>query len=112
MARIRNDTAIRLIMRGIVRCRDEQGMTQQNLAELTGIGRTNLAMMESGAAGITIANLYAIAEALGVEARDLLPSMEEVKALRSVTVAGHTMDLTKSDIEGLLQQLGSGEEGE
>lgn len=53
-------------------------MTQDELATLTKYTRTSISNIETGKQVLTVSNLYKIAAALGVDARDLLPESDEV----------------------------------
>ena len=53
--------------------REEQGWTQDQLAEAVGVSRSAVAQWETGRAGQVTTNLTRVAEALGVGA---LPSIE------------------------------------
>ena len=45
--------------------RQQKGITQQGLSEATGIDQSSISRMENGKQGISLANLYQIAQALG-----------------------------------------------
>src|SRR5688572_19853943 len=47
--------------------RGRQGLTQQELATLAGIGRAHLALIEKGTRGLSETKLRAIAKALGIK---------------------------------------------
>ena len=47
------------------------GVTQEELADRSGMFRTYVSRIESGAANPTVTMLYAVAEALGVRVQDL-----------------------------------------
>lgn len=53
--------------------RDAKGWTQQHLASLAGISRSQLAMIETGTRPANTLRLRAIAKALGVSEPDLFP---------------------------------------
>ena len=53
--------------------RAQAGLTQEALAEASSVGTEHIQRMERGAANPTLATLYALADALQVEARALLP---------------------------------------
>ncbi len=56
----------------IKQLRAERGMTQEDLAEATGLFRTYMSRVEAGAANPTLSVLEAIAKALGVTPAGLL----------------------------------------
>lgn len=51
----------------------EKGLTQEQLASDVGISRTSLVNMEAGRQAISLVRLFAFADSLDVEAKDLLP---------------------------------------
>lgn len=53
--------------------RQQAQMTQELLAQGSGVGVQHIQRIERGAANPTLATLFAIADALSVTARDLLP---------------------------------------
>jgi transcriptional regulator with XRE-family HTH domain len=53
--------------------RKRKSITQEGLAELAHIDRAHMFRIESGKVSITLATLEAIAAALGVRPKDLLP---------------------------------------
>lgn len=52
--------------------RKEQQLTQEKLAELAGVHRTYIGMIERAEKNITLCNMEKIAKALRVEIKDLL----------------------------------------
>lgn len=50
-----------------------RGMTQEGLAETADLHRTYVGSVERGERNVSIDNIYALADALGVSARELLP---------------------------------------
>lgn len=52
--------------------RTEHGLTQEDLAERSGLFRTYMSRIESGAANPTLTMLYQIASAFAVDVRELL----------------------------------------
>lgn len=54
------------------------GWSQEMLAEKAGLDRTYIGRCEAGKQNATLKTIYSLAEALGVEATELLPSMVEV----------------------------------
>ena len=53
--------------------RKRKGITQEGLAERAHIDRAHMFRIESGKVSITLATLEAVAAALGVRPKDLLP---------------------------------------
>jgi transcriptional regulator with XRE-family HTH domain len=70
-----------LIGKHVVARRTERGKTQQEIAELVGISRQALSMIERGTQAPRWDTLYAIAQALHCEAWDLIPSLKQVRGL-------------------------------
>ncbi|MBA3511590.1 MAG: helix-turn-helix transcriptional regulator [Sphingomonas sp.] len=62
----------KLVGRNAARIRREKGMTQEQLAERSGLSQQYLSGLESGRRNPTIVTLYEIATALGVSHVDLL----------------------------------------
>ena len=56
----------------IRRLRSKKGITQDQLAELTGLNRVHLYRLENGRQSMTLNTLKIIADALGVRVRDLV----------------------------------------
>lgn len=52
--------------------RKERGISQEKLAELAGVHRTYIGMIERAEKNITLRNMEKIAKALDVEIKDLL----------------------------------------
>lgn len=55
----------------IAKLRKAKGLTQNDLADMTGIGQSTISRAEKGDDGATLGNFKAIAEALGVHLKDL-----------------------------------------
>jgi len=62
----------KLVGRNAARIRKEKGMTQERLAELSGLSQQYLSGLESGRRNPTIVTLYELATALGVSHVDLV----------------------------------------
>jgi len=56
----------------IRRLRSKKAITQDQLAELTGLNRVHLYRLENGRQSMTLNTLQIIADALGVRVRDLV----------------------------------------
>jgi len=57
----------------------KKGLTQERLAELVSLTRTSITNIEKGRQKLPINTLYVLANALGAEARDLLPDVRRNK---------------------------------
>jgi len=61
----------------IKRLRKERGLSQDVLSGLAGIGRSHLAMIESGRKNANVDTLWRIADALNIRLSQLLQMLEE-----------------------------------
>lgn len=68
------DTGRRVFGERIRALRQERGLSQERLAELAGVHRTYLSSLERGERNVSLDNIYAIADALGVPPADLFES--------------------------------------
>jgi transcriptional regulator with XRE-family HTH domain len=67
----------KLIGRNVKRIRQEKGLTQEQLAELSGFSQQYLSGLEQGRRNPTIVSLYELATALGVSHMELVRSAED-----------------------------------
>ena len=67
----------KLVGRNVKRIRQEKGLTQEQLAEISGFSRQYLSGLEQGRRNPTIVSLYELATALGVRHMELLRSAED-----------------------------------
>lgn len=68
----------KLVGRNIGRIRREKGLTQEQLAEISGFSQQYISGLEQGRRNPTVVTLYELATALGVGHLDLLsPSPDE-----------------------------------
>lgn len=102
---MRNEVLAKLLARNIRTKREELGRTQEEITELAGLSRTSLVNIESGLQGVTLSNLYALAEALGIDPRELLPNPDELEKARVLRVNGYNLVLTDDEIAELRAQL-------
>jgi transcriptional regulator with XRE-family HTH domain len=58
--------------------RGKQGMSQEKLADRAGLHRTQLSVIERGQSNVMVDTVVALAEALGVDAVELLVETDEV----------------------------------
>jgi len=56
----------------VQKIRKERNLSQEKLAELAGLHRTYIGMIERAEKNITLCNIEKIAKALGVDIKDLL----------------------------------------
>jgi transcriptional regulator with XRE-family HTH domain len=66
----------KLVGRNVKRVRQEKGLTQEQLAELSGFSQQYISGLEQGRRNPTIVSLYELATALGVSHMELVRSVE------------------------------------
>ena len=66
----------KLVGRNVKRIRQEKGLTQEQLAELSGFSQQYISGLEQGRRNPTIVSLYELATALGVSHMELVRSVE------------------------------------
>ncbi len=62
----------KLVGRNVKRVRQEKGLTQEQLAELSGFSQQYISGLEQGRRNPTIVSLYELATALGISHMDLV----------------------------------------
>ena len=62
------------------RLRSEAELTQEELAEAARLSRPSIVNIEAGRQGVTLATLYRLADALGLEPGQLLPALNAIEA--------------------------------
>jgi len=67
----------KLVGRNVKRIRQEKGLTQEQLAELSGFSQQYISGLEQGRRNPTIVSIYELATALGVSHMDLVRSAED-----------------------------------
>jgi transcriptional regulator with XRE-family HTH domain len=67
----------KLVGRNVKRIRQEKGLTQEQLSELSGFSQQYLSGLEQGRRNPTIVSLYELATALGVSHMELVRSAED-----------------------------------
>jgi transcriptional regulator with XRE-family HTH domain len=67
----------KLVGRNVKRIRQEKGLTQEHLAELSGFSQQYLSGLEQGRRNPTIVSLYELASALGVSHMELVRPTED-----------------------------------
>lgn len=81
---------IKLIREKIKKLREEQGLTQEQLAEKAGLCPKFIGCIERGTRGFSIETFFKIARALNVHPHMLTPSKEEIAgALKKQRLAPH-----------------------
>ncbi|MED9970663.1 MAG: helix-turn-helix transcriptional regulator [Ruminococcus sp.] len=55
------------VMRAIIKARQEQNLTQQELADRTGIDRSDISKLENGSANPSLRTLKRLADGLGMQ---------------------------------------------
>ena len=68
----------KLVGRNVKRVRQEKGLTQEQLAELSGFSQQYISGLEQGRRNPTVVSLYELATALGVSHMELMRSAEDV----------------------------------
>lgn len=69
------DTGRRVFGERVRALRQERGLSQERLAEMAGVHRTYLSSLERGERNVSLDNIHAIAEALGVSPAELFESI-------------------------------------
>lgn len=67
----------RLVGRNVRRIRAERGLTQEQLAEMTGFSQQYVSGLEQGHRNPTVVTLFELAQALGVTPAELITSDDE-----------------------------------
>ena len=91
-----SETLYELVGQNLARKRSEAKLTQTQLANLCGLTRGSIANIESGNQRPTLHTLWALADALKVDMRSLVPSSDEFLTRKA--------DTTKSIITGRLEK--------
>jgi transcriptional regulator with XRE-family HTH domain len=68
----RNSNAEKVLAYNVRRIRHEVGLSQEALADLAGLHRTYVSSVERGERNVGVANVFRLADALGVDPRELL----------------------------------------
>ena len=67
-----SENILEIFGRNVQKFRKEKQISQEKLAEMSGVHRTYVGMIERAEKNITLRNMEKIAKALGVEIEDLL----------------------------------------
>jgi transcriptional regulator with XRE-family HTH domain len=100
-------------MRELTRIRQERGLTQQGLADASGVNKATINQIEGGRRSPNVETLEKLADALGVELADLFPKAQAPLPLEELAASaqprgrfaakGHlTVSRTWEDIEASL----------
>lgn len=92
---IQSSTVLQHVGTNIRSLRDEQGLSQQDLADQAGVSRRTIAALETGLVNISLAKLDAIAVVLGVDFRTIV-SAPELKEQALVNVLAWQGDKEES----------------
>jgi transcriptional regulator with XRE-family HTH domain len=74
-----SDVHAKAVGRELAHARREAGLTQQQLAQRLGVGRSYIARVESGTDNLTIGQLAHLAKALGAQLRITFPIPKRAK---------------------------------
>ena len=66
-----------LFAKNLREARKERGLSQEKLAELVDLHRTYVGSVERGERNVSIDNMERLAEAVGIELRDLLSTSKD-----------------------------------
>ena len=82
---IKNEQERQRIGQRIADLRKQNGMTQQDLADITGNQRNHISRIESGKYSVGFDTLQAIAEALGMTVDIIDPGLTDLAPLKRLT---------------------------
>lgn len=75
---LNEERAVDIVSHNVRQFRHDKGWTQEQLANAAGIDRSYLGHLESSGRNISIKKLFALADALGVDPRELLdPALKD-----------------------------------
>ena len=69
---MKNESILLLFGHNVQKYRISQGLSQENLADLAGVHRTYIGMIERAEKNITLRNMEKIAKALNIQIQELL----------------------------------------
>ena len=72
LAMVPMTNAPEIVGKNVRKYREKKGISQEALADLAGVHRTYVTKVEQGKTNISVVNIFRIAEALDVEAKELL----------------------------------------
>lgn len=91
----------RLVRQERTRC----GLSQERLAEATGLSRSSIANIERGRQNLTVEALFDLALALGVTPPDLLPAPDAASVSRAVSLPGEVGKDVSEDERDWMESL-------
>ena len=74
LAMVPMTNAPEIVGKNVRKYREKKGISQEALADLAGLHRTYITKVEQGKTNISVVNIFRIAEALDVAAKELLES--------------------------------------
>jgi transcriptional regulator with XRE-family HTH domain len=80
----------KLVGRNVKRIRQRNGLTQEQLAELSGFSQQYISSLETGGRNPTVVTVYELAMALGVSHLDVLRPSRDVKPSPKRSRTGRT----------------------
>jgi transcriptional regulator with XRE-family HTH domain len=107
------ETTIAVLAKNLALARAARGITQDMLAEASGVSRATIAQIESGDSDPRLSTIVALAASLGVSALILLLSEREIAALAELVqdasrVNQISADISPDDIDGMRRLIQSG----
>lgn len=95
----------------IRKVREARGLTLEQLEEATGFSTSYLSRMESGKRNVSLKNLQAIADALGVAVRELVPGSEALTQPQQTPLGSTVEELSARGSFGVAKVDGSVQAG-
>ncbi len=71
MHKVRDEKLLKRFARNLKKARTERGMTQEDLADKSGLALSQIARIETARLNTTIGTVYALLKALGADANEL-----------------------------------------
>lgn len=99
-----------VLARNLVVARTIAGITQRELAELSGVSRATIAQLETGVSDPRLSTIVDLARALGIAPLALLSGSDEARALGALVneLAAHPLRLSDAEAARVAQYLASG----
>lgn len=96
---------LKIVGSRIRRAREREGLTQEKLAEILGIGSDTISRYETAAIPVSLTMLVRIAESLKVEASSLIPIQDDVVVGEGQEIATLWLSLDQQSRQIFLQLL-------